>query len=626
MSHDAEDPRPQELAEIYTKRRNLFGAEADRLGRRSRLISNARLLAFAGAATGLIWGLWDLDFPRLTQVLAGVVCLGGYIILVLIHDRVLRRLKQQTILRQINEEALGRLQRRWSDFPLPDVAPESPPPMVKDLDLFGRASLFHLLGTVNTPPGKAALMSWLLTTTTPEELRRRQAAASELAALLDWRQQLNLRGREISHLPLDMEPFFQWAEGETWLLARPWRGWIPALMGLTTVTLLTLSTTGLMSRPYWIFMVLINIVFSAVMCRVPQEIFTRVSSREKAFRHFAALFEHFAAASFSGELLCDLQRDFTSDKHSATSEMKRLDRIFSFADVRHSGMIHFALQALTLWDFHVLFFLERWQRRVGTSLRGWMSRLGDSEALCALAGLKHDNPSWSFPEILEDDSENAPTHIEARNMGHPLLAPSSCVANDVSLGPQGTFLLVTGSNMSGKSTLLRAIGVNVVLAQAGGPVAATSMKLPLVALGTSFRVQDSLEEGVSFFMSELRRLKEIVDLSDQCQADQCQAAGGRKMLYLLDEILQGTNVVERQIAVQRVLKHLLERGAIGAISTHDLTLAEAEGLAEAASPVHFMESFHEDEEGPRMTFDYKLRQGVAPTVNALKLLRIVGLG
>jgi DNA mismatch repair ATPase MutS len=213
--------------------------------------------------------------------------------------------------------------------------------------------------------------------------------------------------------------------------------------------------------------------------------------------------------------------------------------------------------------------------------------------------------------------------IEACQLGHPLLPDSARVANDVTLGPPGTFLLVTGSNMSGKSTLLRAVGVNVVLAQAGGPVAAESLRLPPVLLATSILVEDSLADGVSFFMAELLRIRQVVDLADRAKGE------GRVLLYLLDEILRGTNTRERQIAVRRVVTHLLAAGALGAVSTHDLELAEIPDLAAAVRPVHFRESFEPGAEGqgrPVMTFDYQLRPGVATTANALKLLDLVGLG
>jgi DNA mismatch repair ATPase MutS len=270
------------------------------------------------------------------------------------------------------------------------------------------------------------------------------------------------------------------------------------------------------------------------------------------------------------------------------------------------------IQAVTLWDLHVLRRLEIWQRDAGREVRAWFDAVGELEALAALAALHHDHPRWCFPELVDDP------RVIAEDLGHPLLPPASCVANDVSLGPPGTFLLVTGSNMSGKSTLLRAIGANAVLAHAGGPVCASRMQLPLLILGTSFRVQDSLADGVSYFMAELRRLKEVVDRAASVEDD-------RVLLFLLDEILLGTNVAERQIAVQQVLGQLVEHRALGAVATHDLSLADAEGLAERCQPIHFTETFFRDDDGPQMTFDYRARAGVSPTTNALKLLELVGL-
>jgi DNA mismatch repair ATPase MutS len=279
-------------------------------------------------------------------------------------------------------------------------------------------------------------------------------------------------------------------------------------------------------------------------------------------------------------------------------------------------MSYTILQALTLWDFHVLFLLEQWQCTNGMHVERWVAALGEFEALMSLASLCHDHPSWAFPVITTEDNPK----IVAVGLGHPLLHPEVCVVNDIEIGPPGTFLLVTGSNMSGKSTLLRAIGVNVTLALAGGPVFAQSMSLPRVVLGTSFRVRDSIEDGVSYFMAELQQLKDVID-----RAGMCSRETGCMLLYLLDEVLLGTNVRERQIAVQRVVRYLLEQKTLGALATHDLSLANAPLPSQTCHPVHFSEQFVDGENGPVMTFDYVLRPGLSTTTNALKLLQMVGI-
>jgi DNA mismatch repair ATPase MutS len=296
-----------------------------------------------------------------------------------------------------------------------------------------------------------------------------------------------------------------------------------------------------------------------------------------------------------------------------------LVRLVRFANLKRDGLFgipYYVSQIFLLTDFHVVALMDLWKRRYGSLVRRWLEAVGQFEAISSLATLAHDHPHWAFPKI-----EPAENIIAAVQLGHPLLDDARCVSNDITVGPPGSFVLVTGSNMSGKSTLLRAVGVNVTLAQAGGPVCARQLCLPPIDLATCMRIRDSLADGVSFFLAELRRLKEIVD-----QAPARPAVPTRTMLYLLDEILQGTNSVERHIAVVRVVGRLVSDGSIGMVSTHDLELANSRQLSEACRVVHFRESFTERDGREQMTFDYQLRPGLAPTTNALKLLAFVGLG
>ncbi|MDX1999184.1 MAG: hypothetical protein SF066_15815 [Thermoanaerobaculia bacterium] len=278
-------------------------------------------------------------------------------------------------------------------------------------------------------------------------------------------------------------------------------------------------------------------------------------------------------------------------------------------------MAHPLLQVFLLWDFHVVAGLEAWRRRYGRQVRSWLAELGELETLAAFAELAHAHPDWAFPTVDPDAQR-----LVAQDLGHPLLANAARVGNDAELGPAGTFLFITGSNMSGKTTFLRSLGTNVVLAQAGAPVAARELTLPPLALGTSIAVEDSLEEGVSFFLAELKRLKSVVDLA-------VQPPPGRRVLYLLDEVLRGTNSAERRVAVARILDRLLATGALGAITTHDLEVLAEGDLAVAAVAIHFRETLETDALGvTRMSFDYHARPGLAPTTNALRLLAAVGLG
>jgi DNA mismatch repair ATPase MutS len=304
----------------------------------------------------------------------------------------------------------------------------------------------------------------------------------------------------------------------------------------------------------------------------------------------------------------------------APAVLARLARLSGWSELRRgSPIVHFAVQAVTLWDFHVYFALHRWRARDGRHVRGWIDALGSVDALATLAMIRADEPGWATPRV--DPAIDA---LRATALGHPLLPGDRRVENDVEVGPRGTILLITGSNMSGKSTLLRAIGLNAVLAQAGAPVCATALAMPPGDLQTSIRVQDSLELGLSYFMAALARLKQIVDVALRQGSGQAErgVAPGRALLYLLDEVLQGTNSVERGIAVRAVVRHLLDARAIGVMTTHDLALAGEDPLDTAARLAHFTEQVHAD---GTMTFDYRLRPGLATSTNALRLMQLMGI-
>ena len=602
--------------QVYAERCDRFAAERDALTRRWNLFANLRLVAFAAAAACVGVGLWRRA-ALVPLAVAGAVCLAAFVVLAVYHGALGRRRRRAAALTEINAEALACVARRWDALPLRHaIRAEADHPFAADLDLFGRASLMHLLDTTTTPMGEGTLGRWLVEPTTPAGVRARQAAVAELAPRLEWREELALQGR-LRGAPPHPEPFLAWAEGERWLARRPWLRWAtwagPILLWLGIAA----QATGLLAWPVWVLALGFNLAISQTFGDRAHHIAGRVWEQRGALLGYADQIGVLAGEAFAAPELRRLRGAVEVAVEPAPALLRRLDRLASLL-IPHGYLLYLPIQIATLWDLHLLAALERWQARAGRSARGWLVALGEAEALAALATLAHDNPGWAFPNIdAEADS------LVAAALAHPLLPAQTRVANDVAVGPPGTFLLVTGSNMSGKSTLLRALGVNVVLAGAGAPVCAAACRLPPVTLWTSVRVQDSLERGVSFFMAELQRLKLVVDA-----ARASRAGGEPRLFYLLDEILQGTNTAERQIAARRIVGHLVGQGAIGAVSTHDLGLAdpnEAPAIAAAARPVHFRETVAATVGEPAMTFDYRLRPGIATSTNALRLMELVGL-
>jgi MutS-like protein len=617
MSAPPEEPGERPPEAIYRERRDAFAELERRQARKSLRFSVLRGALFLAFVVCLLFLLVHAGSAGVAWWGAAAFWLVAFLAVLPLHDRVIAAERRFADLKRVNEAALLRRARDWEALPVPRLPdPGELPPLARDLGLFGRASLFQLLGTAHTPPGKAALAGWLLAPAAPEEVAARQVAVAELAPAIELRQQL-----EVRTLPMeggaaeaqDVEPFLRWAEDRPWLLARPWLTWLTRGLAVATLTLFAGTLAGRVPVATFLLLVGVNVALSH-SCRQALAGLDRVSARASRFQLYAEAMALLGGPAFAAPRLARIAADLAPAGLPAHRAMATLHRRVELAYVRHSALLHLLLQVLLLWDFHVLWLLERWRRRAGGHARRWLAALGEFEALAALAALRFDNPDWAFPVITAGE-----TRFAARALGHPLLPAGRRVANDVEVGPAGTFLLVTGSNMSGKSTLLRAIGANAVLAQAGGPVCAAALALPPLALATSILVEDSLADGVSFFLAELRRVRQVVDAAERCRGE------GRTLLYLLDEVLRGTNSGERREAVRRVLLHLLLLGAIGAVSTHDLALAELPDLTAACRAVHFRETLHPGGGGPAMTFDYVLRPGVATTVNALKLLEMVGL-
>lgn len=564
-------------------------------------------------------------------VLAALVGYAAFAATVVAHDRVERMRARAASRRECAEISLARLARDWTRVPPAapidgdNAADRLTRARAADLDVDGRASLLSLVGALTGPVGQRLLRGWLVDPPRDvEAIRARQAAARDLARSADFREafaaERRLNAENDATILASRERFLQWAVAPPSQLSAPLVRWAVRLWTAATVTcVLGALVTDASWTVLWAPLTLIGFAVSFAAARWTYAAFDAASLGPSAIGNLVALIR--LAEGMPGEAArLDAIRRALTEPVSASDSLGALARRVGWSEVRRSApMLHLPMQALFLWDFHVLFAIDDWRLQAGARARAWLDALAELDALVALGSLAHDEPAWVFPAF---DGQADTPRIAAASIGHPLLPNGVRVANDVALGPPGTMLLVTGSNMAGKSTLLRAIGTNVMLANAGAPVCAASMTLAPLTLATSLRTGDSLAEGVSGYMAGLLSLKTVLDAVDAATSRPDLPA----VLYLLDEILAGTNSLERREAVKEIARHLLESRTIGAMTTHDLALADEPILRQTADRVHFRETVEPGPDGtPKMTFDYTLRPGLATSTNAVALLKAIGL-
>ncbi|MCC6552885.1 MAG: DNA mismatch repair protein MutS [Polyangiaceae bacterium] len=616
-----EDDAQRRVREGRAARIAALKEQSAALEERSRRLSLLRGLTFLAALAAGGYLVLGLVGGAASPARAPVAALAGvaaatFIGLVVAHARLVAEASEIALRITLCERASRRAAGDLSDLPARgDRFASADHDYAGDLDLFGHGSLFQLLSAAQTGDGEAALAAWLSAPASAAEVKERQEAVRELAALPAFREDLAVLGAQAEVPGREADPLIAWAEAPAPLAGanRP-----PALLAariLVPLTLAGLAASQLFGaqiglfRHAWLLPLIAQVIALGVLRPIIEPTVAAAASREAPFGRYRPALAFLEQQSFSSPLLQRLQAELRGDGAAAraSEEMRALQRILGYAELRHSGLVHLFAGIFLLWDVWCALALDRWRVRAGVRVRAWIRALGQLEALSSLAAFAHDNPDFVFPEVHGGDP-----HFEAEGLGHPLVPRARRVVNDVSLRGAGAALLVTGSNMSGKSTLLRAMGVNAALALAGAPVCAARLSMSPLAVRTSMRISDSLERGVSHFYAELSRLKRVVESADR----------GEPVLFLLDEILHGTNSRERLLGARSVVKHLIEKGAIGAVSSHDLGLADLEEETRGkVRNVHFEELV----EGDAMTFDYKLKRGPVTSGNALRLMKMVGL-
>jgi hypothetical protein len=609
----------------YTQRLQERQQRTGQLAGRERLVGNARvfifllgvLLLFLAFGTHSL-SAWWLAIPIVLST-----------VLLFYHERVTRawhRSKRAVI---FYENGLARLRDEWKGRGQSGARfQDETHPYAGDLDLFGAGSLFELLCTARTRAGEDTLASWLLRAADPEEIRARQAAVAELRPRLDLREDLALLGGAVP-AGVDFNALAAWGAEPPLLTAR-WPRWAALLLGLLTTTTLAgwlLTLFGLLddgsaftlffqemgSTPFRILLV-VQLSFAAWYYRRVDQVLSAVERRGRDLALLSNVLARLEEAEFAAPRLRELRAALDTTAHPrggrAVPPSERIAQLGNLLDLLHSrrNQLFMPLAYLLLWGTQMAHAIERWRAAAGPAIGRWLNVVGQFEALSALAAYSYENPDDPFPEIATD----GPPCYDGEQLGHPLLPASQCVRNDLRLAEGLRVLIVSGSNMSGKSTFLRTAGINAALALAGAPVRARRLRLSPLALGATLRIQDSLQQGRSRFYAEILRVRQIVDLT----------RGPLPLLFLLDEIFAGTNSHDRRQGAEAIVCGLVEAGAIGLVTTHDLSLTHiTEQLGPRAANVHFADHFEHGE----MKFDYRIQPGVVRHSNALALMRAVGL-
>jgi hypothetical protein len=596
----AEIPRDE-----YRRRLDARRADLTRLVRMERTIVDSRLIVFVLGAV-LAWLVFVNDRLAPGWLLVPL-CL--FVALVFGHEAVRRGAHRVSRAVVFYDKGLARVEDRWAGTgERGDRFLDAEHPYAADLDLFGHGSLFERLCTARTRAGVETLAAWLLRPAGIEEVHERHAAVAELKDRLDLREELELLGSDV-RAGLDPDALAAWG-AESRVFAR--HGWAIAagaslLAALGVAALVGWTALGTGPSPFCA-VAIVDVLVAIGMSRRVRRVIAALDERTHDLVLLSALLARLEHEPFETRALRRVREALETSGVPASRRIAQLARLLHLLDCQKNQLFA-PIAGLLLWSLQLALAIDAWRARSGPAIASWLAAVGEFEALCALASYAWECPGDVVPEVVPAGDQ---IRFEAERLGHPLIPDASCVRNDVGLGTERQVLVVSGSNMSGKSTLLRTVGVSAVLALAGAPVRAHRLRVGPLAIGATLRIQDSLQAGRSRFFAEITRVRQLVDL----------ARGPLPLLFLLDELFHGTNSHDRRVGAEAVVRGLIDRGAIGLVTTHDLALTSiVERLAPRAENVHFEDQF----ENGAMHFDYLMRPGVVRHSNALELMRAVGL-
>jgi hypothetical protein len=538
------------------------------------------------------------------SILAPAVLFGA---LVVAHEQILRAKSRAEATAALYRRGIARIDDKWPGTGSTGERFRDPNHVyADDLDLFGRGCLFELLSTARLPVGEERLASWLLAASPIDEIIERQETIRELRDRLDLREDIALTGEDLRPR-LEPTPLMAWAEAPPPCISQPLRA-IFVVLALASLAALVYLFVAQRIAPLAVVLAIELLLYSRWRRRA-QTVLETLHSNAEGVTLFSQVLERIEREQFASPGLRARTAELTRGNLPASQAVRQLARIVYWVDGRE-GMLAKLADLPLLYSLQTAFAADAWRARWGKRMRAWLDAAGEVEALLSLASYSFEHPDDPFPEFAAPSP--AVPLFDGKELGHPLIPNAQCVRNSVRLDSTTRVLLVSGSNMSGKSTLLRTVGVNAVLALAGAPIRGESLRFTPSALGTRIRSTDSLQEGRSNFYTEILQIRRVFELLNRPVP----------LLFLFDELLEGTNSKDRYVGAEGLLRALMDRGATGIVSTHDLALtAVGESLGTAIRNVHFQDYV----ENGQMRFDYKLRDGVVARSNAIELMRLIGL-
>lgn len=542
------------------------------------------------------------------SIIISIFSLVIFIYLVNQHNKEVKKRKYFTALKDINESALKRLKGQWRNFK--DDGNEfkhKEHPYSEDLDIFGENSLFQWINTCKTFMGRESLKTRLLNPLkTPSDINMVQESLQELAVDLKWRQLFESEAMVIPSKPINPEELYKWGKARNELYIKSWFAFTIKLLPFLTLMLMILSySTSLISFKLPYIMLIIQILLLFIDVKKRNATFKSLYKYKNSITIYLKMLTLIEEKDFKSRYLKQLRANLLTSKNiSAVKSIKKLSAIYNKVCDR-KNMLSIVLNILFLWDYQCIVEFEKWRVKSGNNLEKWFNTIGEFEALNSISNIIYDNPDWAMPLISDN------TYIiKAAELGHPLLG-NTRVCNNITIDNKKNILLITGSNMSGKSTFLRTVGLNLVLSYIGAPVCAKKFQCSLMEVFTCMRIRDDLENNISSFYAEILRIKMIVENVKKTS----------KVFFLLDELFKGTNSIDRHLGAKALIKQLGGQGASGLISTHDLELCSLEQEYPRIKNYHFREYYLDNE----LKFDYKIRNGISTTRNAKYLIKLAGI-